>query len=43
VHGSGFSQIYGKGHFRLVFLPSKEILSDALGRIDDFLQQPVTS
>ena len=43
VHGSGFSKIYGKGHFRLVFLPSKEILSDALGRIDDFLQQPVTS
>jgi len=42
VHGSGFSKQYGKGHFRLVFLPSKDILHDALDRIDDFLQQPIS-
>ena len=39
VHGSGFSKQYGKGHFRMVFLPSKSVLSDALNRMDDFLQE----
>ena len=39
VHGSGFSKQYGKGHFRMVFLPSKSVLTDALNRIDDFLQE----
>ena len=43
VHGSGFSEQYGKGHFRLVFLPSQKILNDALDRIDDFLRQPLGS
>lgn len=43
VHGSGFSNEYGKGHFRLVFLPSSNILIDALERIDNFLQQPIPS
>ena len=43
VHGSGFSNEYGKGHFRLVFLPSSEILIDALERINNFLQQPISS
>ena len=43
VHGSGFSNEYGKGHFRLVFLPSSDILIDALERIDNFLQQPISS
>ena len=38
VHGSGFSNQYGKDHFRIVFLPSKEILTDAFQRIDDFLK-----
>ena len=41
VHGSGFSKEYGKGHFRMVFLPSEKILSEALARIDQFLQQPI--
>lgn len=41
VHGSGFSKEYGKGHFRMVFLPSEKILKDALMRIDQFLQQPI--
>ena len=38
VHGSGFSSQYGKDHFRIVFLPSKDILSDAFNRIDKFLK-----
>jgi len=37
VHGSGFSAKYGKGHFRLVFLPEKDILNTAFDRIDHFL------
>ena len=37
VHGSGFSQTYGKGHFRIVFLPSESVLKDALDRIENFL------
>jgi len=37
VHGSGFSNKYGKGHFRIVFLPTQEILKDALDRIEKFL------
>ena len=37
VHGSGFSKEYGKGHFRIVFLPSMEILNNVFDRIDDFL------
>ena len=41
VHGSGFSKEYGKGHFRLVFLPSDKILNDALSRIEEFLQLPI--
>jgi alanine-synthesizing transaminase len=39
VHGSGFSNIYGKGHFRIVFLPTEEILKDALDRIEIFLSK----
>ena len=37
VHGSGFSKKYGKGHFRIVFLPTQKILKDALDRIENFL------
>ena len=37
VHGSGFSTEYGKGHFRLVFLPCQEILNEAFDRIEKFL------
>ncbi|MEL1228839.1 MAG: aminotransferase class I/II-fold pyridoxal phosphate-dependent enzyme, partial [Candidatus Neomarinimicrobiota bacterium] len=41
VHGSGFSKEFGKEHFRMVFLPKKNILEKVLSRIDDFLQEPV--
>ena len=37
VHGSGFSPEFGKGHFRMVCLPSIEVLKEAFNRIDEFL------
>ncbi len=38
VHGSGFSKKYGRGHFRLVFLPKIEILEKAFDRLEDFMK-----
>jgi len=38
VHGSGFDPTYGSGHFRCVFLPPVEILSDAFDRLDRFMK-----
>ena len=37
VHGSGFSPDLGRGHFRIVYLPSVEVLNDAFDRIERFL------
>ena len=37
VHGSGFSPELGRGHFRIVYLPSTEVLNDAFDRIERFL------
>lgn len=37
VHGSGFGTKYGSGHFRIVFLPSMEILNDSLNKIEEFM------
>jgi aspartate/methionine/tyrosine aminotransferase len=39
VHGSGFSEEFGSGHFRLVYLAEPEILNDAFDRIERFLQR----
>ncbi|KAG2473825.1 MAG: Glutamate-pyruvate aminotransferase AlaA [Nitrosopumilales archaeon] len=39
VHGSGFGTKYGSEHFRLVFLPSIEILDSALNKIEEFMGQ----
>jgi alanine-synthesizing transaminase len=39
VHGSGFGEKYGSGHFRLVFLPSLEVLDSAMNKIEDFVSQ----
>ena len=36
--GSGFCRTYGIGHFRSVFLPSIDILSEAFDRLEDFLR-----
>jgi alanine-synthesizing transaminase len=38
VHGSGFSLEKGKGHFRLVYLASEEVLNEAFDRIERFLR-----
>lgn len=39
VHGSGFGEKYGRGHFRLVYLPSLEILDSAMNKIEEFVSQ----
>ena len=38
VHGSGFSQQMGNGHFRLVYLAEPDVLNEAFDRIERFLQ-----
>ena len=38
VHGSGFDPIYGKDHFRAVFLPEESVLDQAFGAIEDFMK-----
>ena len=37
VHGSGFSPEFGRGHFRMVCLPTEDVLADAFDRIESFL------
>jgi len=37
VHGSGFGKQYGSGHFRLVYLPSIEVLDSAMNKIEEFV------
>ena len=39
VHGSGFGEQYGTGHFRLVYLPNMEILDSAMNKIEEFVSQ----
>jgi len=39
VHGSGFGEQYGSGHFRLVYLPSLKVLDSAMNKIEDFVSQ----
>jgi len=39
VHGSGFGEKYGRGYFRVVFLPDIETLDSALNKIEDFITQ----
>jgi alanine-synthesizing transaminase len=38
VHGSGFDPVYGKGHFRAVFLPDESILGEAFDLIEGFMK-----
>jgi len=38
VHGSGFSEEMGRGHFRLVYLANTDVLNEAFDRINRFLQ-----
>ena len=37
VHGSGFGETYGSGHFRGVFLPEIEVLETAFDRLERFM------
>ena len=39
VYGSGFGTKYGSGYFRIVFLPSLQILDSALNKIEEFMGQ----
>ena len=39
VHGSGFGEKHGSGHFRLVYLPDMQILESAMNKIEDFVSQ----
>jgi len=39
VHGSGFGKQYGSEHFRLVYLPSIEVLDSAMNKIEEFVSQ----
>ncbi|MCV0430414.1 aminotransferase class I/II-fold pyridoxal phosphate-dependent enzyme [Nitrosopumilus sp.] len=39
VHGSGFGEQYGSGHFRLVYLPDLKILDSAMSKIEKFVTQ----
>ncbi|MFB5618843.1 MAG: aminotransferase class I/II-fold pyridoxal phosphate-dependent enzyme [Candidatus Nitrosomaritimum aestuariumsis] len=39
VHGSGFGEQYGSGHFRLVYLPDLKILDSAMNKIEEFVRQ----
>ena len=37
VHGSGFGQQFGSGHFRMVFLPGMDVLGPAMDKIEEFV------
>jgi len=37
VHGSGFSPEFGRGHFRMVCLPTEDVLAEVFDRIESFL------
>jgi aspartate/methionine/tyrosine aminotransferase len=39
VHGSGFDPIYGKDHFRIVFLPQENVLNEAYDKIESFMKK----
>jgi alanine-synthesizing transaminase len=39
--GDGFCPVYGKNHFRAVYLPNKEILGKAFDQIESFMRRSV--
>ena len=36
VHGSGFGE-FGRGHFRIVYLPNEQVLEEAMDKLGDFV------
>jgi aspartate/methionine/tyrosine aminotransferase len=38
VFGSGFDKVYGKDHFRLVFLSPEEMIDEAMNRLERFMK-----
>jgi alanine-synthesizing transaminase len=41
VNGSGFDPTYGKDHFRAVFLPPEDVLSQAFAAVEEFMKRHV--
>ena len=39
VHGSGFDPVYGRDHFRSVFLPEESMMSEAFDAIEGFMKR----
>jgi alanine-synthesizing transaminase len=39
VHGSGFDPVYGKDHFRAVFLPDEKMLGEAFDAVEQFMKK----
>jgi alanine-synthesizing transaminase len=39
VHGSGFDPVYGKNHFRTVFLPEEDVLTEAFDLVESFMKR----
>jgi aspartate/methionine/tyrosine aminotransferase len=39
VPGTGFCPVYGKDHFRMVFLPNEEILGQAFDAIEAYMRK----
>jgi len=39
VHGSGFDPVYGKNHFRTVFLPDEGMLREAFDLVESFMKR----
>lgn len=37
VHGSGFGTAFGAGHFRIVYLPTEEVLMQAMDKLERFI------
>ena len=41
VHGSGFCNTYGSGHFRAVILPQMEILEESFDKLEEFMKNKI--
>jgi len=39
VHGSGFGTAFGAGHFRIVYLPTEDVLEQAMDKLEDFIHK----